>query len=274
MPKVIKLDKKQLEKLYLVEKRGSYEVAKILKCSASHVRDSLREYSIKSRSVQEAKALTKPRHKRHDFNGNLKEKAYLIGFRIGDLHVSKTHPNSPTIRVGTNTTKQEQLRLIRKLFSPYGYVKEYPRDKNGAVLIRSFVNNTFDFLLKKEDAIEPWILKNNNLLAYFVAGYTDAEGTFCISSGRSPVFSIKSQDKKVLFGIHEFLDRLGLKSSAPYLTRKAGSFYQGVVSNKDVYGLFLYKRSYLKLLITKLLPLLRHKKRRKDALKVLQYVRS
>jgi hypothetical protein len=85
VPKVVCIDKKQLQNLYLIKKLGSYETARILNCSPSLIRKRLKEFSIKTRNVQEAKALTQPRYQRKDFNNNTTEKAYIIGFRIGDL---------------------------------------------------------------------------------------------------------------------------------------------------------------------------------------------
>ena len=194
MPKVLNIDEKILKNLYLNEKRGSYEIAKILNCSASLIRKRLKEFEIKSRSVQEAKSLTKPRYPRSNFSGDPKERAYLLGFRIGDLYATKTHPNSPTIRIGTNSTKEEQLLLVENLFLKYGHVKRNNRDKNGAIHIRAFVNNSFNFLLPKEDKVDTWILKNQDYFIAFLAGYADAEATFCICGGDG-VFSIKPKIK-------------------------------------------------------------------------------
>ena len=236
--------------------------------------NKLREYGIPRRTIQQSKALTKPKYPRKDFNGTPEEKSYIIGFRLGDLHISKTHPNSPTIRISTNTTRQEQLDLFSKIFSPYGHVATYPRDMYGARAIRCFANNSFDFLLKKVDCIDEWILREKKTFLSFLGGYTDAEGTFCICGGRSPVFSIKSNDKNILFAIHENIMKLGIHSNPPYLVRKAGSYNSGIRSNKDVYGYFMYSRKSLIILISTLLPFMKHEKRISNALNVLKYVRS
>lgn len=226
----------------------------------------LREYRIKTRSVQEAKALTRPRFKRKDFSGDRTEKAYLIGFRLGDLHISKTHPDSPTIRAGANSTKEEQLLLFEKLFSKYGHVKRSPKDKNGATSVRAYLNNSFDFLLKKEDKIEAWI--KNEYGVPFLAGYADAEGTFCICGGDG-LFSIKSQDKNILFGIWEELNKVGVFCKRPSLVRAAGSVdCGGVKSNKDVYSFTVYRKDSLLKLMGLIKPFLKHEKRVKDMLLV------
>jgi len=262
--KILKLGKKRLEYLYLKKKLGSYDIAKILKCSASHVRDSLRENSIKTRSIQEAKALTKPRYPRKNFSGNLREKAYLIGFRLGDLHISQTHPNSPTIRISTNTTKKEQLSLFRRLFSSYGHVKAYNPDKNGAISIRCFANRSFNFLLKKEDAVEKWILKNKALFLRFMAGYIDAEGSFCICRNDG-VFSIRSQDKNIVWTIYEELRKRNVLCKKPKMVWAGNTKNsKGLNNNKDVWALVVYRKDSLLKLINTLNPLLKHEKRFND----------
>lgn len=264
MPKVIYINKLELKKLYSVEKRGSYEIARILNCSASLIRKRLKEFKIKSRSVQEAKSLTLPRYPRNDFSGNLDEKAYLTGFRLGDLNISKNHPNSPTIRASTNSTKEEQLILFEKLFSKYGHVKRYPRDKNGAVHIRAFLNNSFSFLLKKEDKIEKWI--EHKYIIPFLAGYADAEGTFCICGGDG-IFSIKSQDKNILFSLWKELNKINILCKKPSLFRLAGSVdNRGIKNNKDAFIFTIYRKDSLLLIINSLKPYLKHEKRVRDML--------
>lgn len=270
MPKILKTDKSELNKLYSVKKLGSYEIARLLHCSQSLIMKRLREYGIKTRGIQEAKALTKPRFIRNDFSGDMTEKAYLIGFRLGDLHVLKTHPNSPTIQVRTNSTKEEQLLLFEKLFSQYGYVKRSPKDTSGATSIRTYLNDSFDFLLKKEDGIEDWI--RDRYIVPFLAGYADAEGTFCICGGDG-VFSIKSQDKSILFTLCEELNRTGVLCKSPTLFRAAGSVdYRGVKCNKNAYIFTIYRKDSLLKLVELIRPFLKHGKRVKDMLLVKQNI--
>lgn len=275
MPKVIKINKNTLEKLYLAKKLSSYELAKQFNCSQRLILNRLNEYSIKTRNIQEAKALTKPRYPRKNFKENLTKKAYLIGFRLGDLHISKTHPNSPTIRISTNTTRTEQLDLIEKLFSSYGYVKKYNPDKNGATSIRCFVNNSFNFLLKKEDVIEKWILENQIYFFSFLGGYIDAEGTF--SSKHNTVFSVKSQDKNIIYQISIYLNKYVINCIVPQLARKKDSVRNNIKSNKDVWVINIYNKKNLLKLIKSVKKYIKHKKRKFDMimlLKKLKHVRA
>ena len=277
MPKIIQIEKKTLENLYLKQKLSSYQISKKLDCSQSLVMKKLKLLNINTRTIQEGKALTPPKYKRINFNGPLEEKAYLVGFRLGDLYVSKTHPNSPTVRVSSNSTKNEQIVLIRELFSSYGYVKEIGPDKNGATNTRSYLNNTFNFLIPKYKNIPGWILKSKKYSIAFLAGYIDAEGTFAISNKNQPLFSIKSQDKDIMSDIQKYiLPKINIQTRLQFV-RAEGSIMLGIRSNKDVFGIFVYNRKDLLSMLKALLPYLKHKKRKGDALKVfnlINHVRS
>ena len=205
MPKMIQIPRKTLLELYIKQKLSSYQIAKKLNCSQALIMKKFKIYKINTRTIQQGKALTKPIYERKNFTGTNEEKAYLIGFRLGDLYVHKTHPNSPTIRVSSNSTKSEQIDLIRKLFNPYGHVKAIGPDKKGATNIRCYLNSTFKFLVTKYLKIPPWILKSKKYSVAFLAGYIDAEGTFAISNRNQPLFSIKSQDKGVMSDIHKYI---------------------------------------------------------------------
>jgi hypothetical protein len=272
MPIKIFISKNTLIDLYQKEKLSSYQIAKRLNCSQALIMKKLNIYKINTRTIQQGKALTPPRYERRNFKNTKREKAYLIGFRLGDLHVSKTHPNSPTIRVSCNSTKNEQLILIHELFDSYGHVKEVGPDKKGATHIRCYLNNTFKFLMLKHPNIPSWILKSKKYSMFFLAGYLDAEGTFAIDNRNHPVFSVKSQDKGIMSDIHKYvLPKIGIKTRFHFV-RPAGSVITGIKSNKDVFGIFVYNKKDLQKMLKELLPLLQHKKRKTDALKVLQLI--
>ncbi len=230
----------------------------------------LKEYGIKTRTIQEGKALTPAKYPRYDFNGSLEEKAYILGFRLGDLHVSKTHPNSPTIRVSSNSTKGEQIILIRELFSKFGYVKEIGPDKRGATHIRCYLNNSFNFLIPKGVKIYPWVLRSRkNSLAFF-AGYVDAEACFSINHRGAPVFAINSQDYEIMEAIQSLiLPRIKVRTKLHFM-RPANSIVSNVKSNRDIYGIYVYNKSDLTKIISELLPLLKHEKRKNDALRIIK----
>ena len=231
-------------------------------------------FGIKTRTIQQGKALTRPRFPRKDFNGTKSDKAYLVGFRLGDLHIRKTHPDSPTIQVSTNSTRREQIELMQNLFSAYGHIKITGPDKNGATNVRCYLNRSFSFLVPKLGGIEPWILKSKKCAVAFLAGYIDAEGSFGLTNRNQPFFSMKSQDKEIMFTIQSQILPLVVVQTKLQFVRAAGSIMNGIRSNKDVFGIFVYNRKDLGRILYSLLPLLKHPKRKKDALKVFNHINN
>lgn len=198
-----KISKQKLKELYLERKMSSTDIAMKFKCSPAFIRNKLKAHRIPIRSSQEVHLLcNQPQYKRYDFNENLEEKAYLMGFSYGDLHSGLSSQRS--INVSMSSTKPAQIKLFEQLFSKYGHVWKGKPDKIKAVSLRCYLNTTFSYLLNKKDSIEPWILKNKNYFTAFLAGYTDAEGTFCLCGGDA-VFSIRSQDKGILHQIYSKL---------------------------------------------------------------------
>lgn len=255
----ITISKKELKMLYLKEKLSSFKIAKRFNCSPSFIRNKLREYNISIRSLKEALPLSnKSRYPQKDFDGNLEEKAYLIGFRQGDLHVEAASKNSSSVFISVGSTKPELIKIVEQSFSPYGRIWKSEPNKNGVVNIWCSLNRTFDFLLVKKDLIEPWILRNKNYFAAFLAGYTDAEGSFCLCRGDG-VYSIRSQDKNILHQIRERLINLGILLRPSQVVRKKGTKdIRGTVSNKDIWAIFMHRKDAI-LKLTDLINLyLRH----------------
>ena len=255
----ISIPKKQLKELYIDRKLSACNIAKKINCSPGFVRNELRKNNIPTRSIQEALALVhKSHYPQNNFSNNLIEKTYLIGLRIGDLHIRSTSKISSTIFVHTNSTKLEFIELIESLFSPYGHMWRSKKDKNGAICIRSSLNRSFDFLLPKKDLIESWILKNKNYFAAFLAGYIDAEGTFCLCGGDA-VFSVKSQEKNIIHQIRTRLIGLGILLRPPLLVRKKGTKdINGVLCNKNVYGIAIHRKDAILRLINLVSPYIKH----------------
>lgn len=253
----------QLKKLYLDKKLSSYEIASLLHLSQSWIMSNLRKCAINTRKISEAKVLTRPWYKRKNFSGNQREKAYMIGFRIGDLYINQTSPRSRTIRATSNSTITEQRILFKKIFRDYGHIWEGKPDKKGAVFLRCYLNRSFDFLLPKKDHIENWILKNKKYFLEFLGGYIDAEGTFSV--GKNKVFALSSQDKNIIHQIYKKLDDFSIKCNKPILTRiRFSRDKNGVLSNKNVWTLKIYKRSTLLKFIELIESFIRHGKRKKD----------
>ena len=168
------------------------------KCDDEVVRERLHRFNIPTRSRYETSTV----YKKTDFSGNAEEKAYLIGFRLGDLHVQKIRKNSKTICVRSSTTKEVQVILIKNMFLEYGGVWISKPDKKGARRVCCHLNMSFKFLLKKEDNIPRWIRDNTSCFFAFFAGYLDAEGHIEIDKKGCAKLNVASYDKNILHHLY------------------------------------------------------------------------
>jgi len=252
--RIFKISKNKLENLYLKKKLSCSQIAKVEGFSGAVVFNRLKKYSIKTRKYLEANI----KYPKKSFDGNDELKAYMIGFRLGDLNV-KSLNNYSTIIIKSSTTKEDQLNLIKEVYGNYGrfWMRKYGNTYSTMV----FLDKSFHFLTKKEDNIEEWIKKEDHLFFAFLAGYTDAEGNICISQKRAK-FRIRSYDKKILFQIYGKLNSLGINTKFG-LASKEGT-YSGVKHNKDCWGVFVYSKQDLLKLLNLIEPYMEHAKRLKD----------
>jgi hypothetical protein len=264
MPRRLNISCEQLHTLYGEKQQTLAEIAVQFRCSPVTIHKRLKACGIKARpsggSVFE--------YPKKDFNGSFFEKAYLIGFRLGDLHVEL---GNWAIRVRCTSTHQEQIDLVRELFEPYGgvWISE-PKTRRGTG-ITAHLNRSFDFLVRQEDTIEPWILNDNDLFAAFWAGYIDAEGSF-INTGNRAYFKVDSGDQGILLQAWQKLTELGLQFPKPQLIRPAGTWINQfkLSSHRDLWRLTTEKKTTLLQLCDLISPHLRHQRR----IRAMQAVRS
>ena len=81
--KQILISKEKLKELYLNRKSSVAQIARKIKSSRWPIQKLMKKYGITPRSLSEAQM----KYPKRDFSGDLIEKAYLIGFRLGDLWV-------------------------------------------------------------------------------------------------------------------------------------------------------------------------------------------
>lgn len=158
LTKPIRISKEKLKYFYHNRGLSLDKIAKILHCSEGGLQRKMRDFEIKSRPTSNRAC----KYKKKDFGESLTEKAYMIGFRLGDLNVSK---GKSVISVRCSTTKRAQASLIKNLFSPYGGVA-ITKAKRGTIEINVFLNNSFSFLIPKKDKIPGWVTRNDK---YFLA---------------------------------------------------------------------------------------------------------
>lgn len=249
-----------IEKLYHVKKLTQEQIAKKLHKSPEHICKLMKEYGLKARRPSYYHTL----YRKYDFSNDLKEKAYLIGFRTGDLGVHLS-PSGKLIIVSSTSTKKEQIRLFKNLFQKYGHIwiSKPRRDRNKAFMVS--LNRTFNFLLPKQDKVPAWARRDKKYFLSFLAGYTDAEGCFYISKDRVAGFRLASYDKKTLKQIHAGLLRIGIICNPPKLSIKKGFIKSdGCIYRNDLWCFTINKKSSLFSLLQLLEPKLKHQKRLRD----------
>ncbi|MEK6741834.1 MAG: LAGLIDADG family homing endonuclease [Nanoarchaeota archaeon] len=252
--KIFNISKKELEKLYLKDKLSCSKIAKIYGFNSVTVFEKLKKYSIKTRNYLESSI----KYSKKVFDGGDELKAYMIGFRLGDLNV-KSLSDKSTVVIKSSTTKDDQVDLIKNVYGKYGHfwIKKY-----GEVFsTMTFLDKSFNFLTKKEDNIEDWIMKNHDFFFAFLAGYVDAEGNMGVSQNRAR-FRIRTYDKNILLQIHEKLSELEINSKFGVVSKKG--LYKTKKQNKDCYGVFVNSKDDLLRLLRLIKPYMKHGKRLKD----------
>lgn len=264
----ILLSKEKLYDLYHTQNKSPYFIGKLYGCSFSTVTNRLREHGIHGKSP----SLARNRYKKFDFSGDLLEKAYLIGFRLGDLAASKTNPGAETVVVRLHTTHDVQIYLFKKLFKKYGEVVSYKSPVNPSTNVNAYLNRSFEFLLPKHDLVEEWIIANKKYFCSFAAGYIDAEGTFGVYQGRAR-FKMDAYDKEILFQIHAWLDRNNIPNKF-FQIAKQGDYvkYGNYYFKKEVWRVNVNEAGALLKFIDLINPYIKHKKRRKDMEKNLKNI--
>ncbi|MEK6887851.1 MAG: LAGLIDADG family homing endonuclease [Candidatus Aenigmatarchaeota archaeon] len=258
--------KKELEKLYLGEKLPTRKVAEICQCSRSTVHRKLKQYKIPRRDLAESEI----KYPRKEFSGDLKEKAYLIGFSLGDLRVRKMWKNSKTISIGCGSSQLPQIQLIESLFSPYGRV--WCKNNNNYYNIEAYVDLSFSFLSEGKKNLT-WIGNNPEYFLHFLSGFIDAEGSIYICNNRT-VMSIGNYDDEILLFIKKNLAKYFLVDSKLYIDRKLWTNSSGYKRNDYYKMLRVHKKRDLMKLLTFLARTLRHKKRLNDLKFAVEHMNS
>jgi len=268
---VVTCDLEEVVRLYVVEGLSLEAVAACVGCSLTTIHRRLSAAGVPRREGGSG-AL----YARAAFSGNLCDKAYLIGLRIGDLHVAME--GSRTIVVKCTSTRDEQVQLFRELFEPYGHVYTDEAGlagrKRQSIGMQVRLDTTFDFLIPKQDAVPDWILHSDEPFFAFLAGYIDAEGYFHTYFQRHyprplACLEIRSYDATLLSQLGDGLNSRGVKCAPARLRVRAGyTNGYGVRSNRDLWGLGVHARHSLRVLITRIDPYVRHARRRRDMMRV------
>ena len=267
--KPIFIPKEKLKKFYLNRKSSVAQIARKIKSSRWPIQKLMKKYGITPRSLSEAQM----KYPKRDFSGDLIEKAYLIGFRLGDLWVRIAKLQ---IEVNCSTSRLEQVKLIKVLFNKYTKVKiRQNRFIKGQLITDAkwLLNKSFKFLLPKQDKIPFWILKNKKFFFAFLAGYIDAEGhifTILQKKSKTPIagLQIASYDKRILYQFWSRLNTFGIKCPRPYLSKQKGFLSKnGIISRGDLWRFDVNRKTALFSLLNSIKPHIKHEKRKRDLIK-------
>jgi hypothetical protein len=251
-----------LKKLYVEKKMCSRKIATIYNCAYSTIDRKIKRNNFKIRNLAQAHII----YPRKSFSGNLFEKAYLIGFCIGDLRARKVYKNSETIVIDCGSTQLQQIKLINNIFKPYGRVWISKKDAKGRRQIQAHLDLSFSFLLNlgANTNIDYWIQDNRDYFSAFLAGFTDAEGSFYISSGKA-FYSLGNYNVNILNQIYKKLMELAIYCSKPRSDNLKGyKDREGYIRRQEYWSLCINKKQALIDLFKLIEPHLKHDKRKAD----------
>jgi len=249
--KRVNISKEQLEILYIKKKLSTWQIEKKTGISRGTLHRKLKVFRIITRNRSESHII----HPKQNFSENLIEKAYLIGFRIGDLGVRKQYPNSETICVASGSTIKEQIELIDNLFKKYGRVW-VKKSGNNKINIQVILNDSFKFLLSKDYPI--WANNNKETFFSFLAGFTDAEGNIGIHN-KMAKYSLGNYDLQLLTKIHKELNKYGIKCNKPTTDKRKGKKnMEGYFYSDNYSQLSIYSKESLEKLFREIKPLVKH----------------
>lgn len=256
-----------LEDLYTVKGLSHKAIAAKLGISEPTVRTRFRNHGLTVRT----RGSWMVKYQKFPFDGNEQEKAYMMGFRIGDIHAYIPSKGSNIIVARTNSTQDDQLEVMRSLFSKYGgvVVSGSGRAKN----INCYLDMSFSFLLvDKPYIVEPWIRNNIRNAIAFTAGYVDAEANFILNQGKGR-FTLVSYDKDILHWMHGQLLAMGLRSKLRLLANKGQANYNGTYNwNADLWRININEAHSLLEFCRVIIPYLRHRKRITDVQKCMKNI--
>ena len=254
----------QIKHLYLVKKLSTWKIAELLGCGRSTIHRKLKNWGL-TKDIATAHI----QYSRKHFSGNPIEKAYMIGFAIGDLRVRKVGKKSKTIKIDCGSTKKDQIDLIKKLFSAYGRVWISKPTKYGKIQIEAFLDESFQFLLDCRKKLD-W-LKDEDVFYAFFAGFTDAEGSIHIANNKAG-YSLGNYDVELLRLIRGRLIRYGINPSSLIKNKKKYQTSDGYTQNQFYWQLRIARKQSLVKLFNKLSPYIKHKKRKNDMQNALENI--
>lgn len=129
--------------------------------------------------------------------------------------------------------------------------------------INCYLNQSFEFLLPKSLKVPDWIEHNSSTIIAFVAGYTDAEGSFIINQTRSR-FKIDSYDLEILTWIVSWLQKQKIRVKFRRICKKGDLRSGGAYFKHDLWRIGINEPFSLLEFIKFIIPFAKHGTRLKD----------
>ena len=250
-----------------------YEAGESLKAIAGEsvvpvtVFNHLKRRGIQLRDKVEAQIKAVTKHQRKPFSEKDEERAYLSGFRAGDLNVVR---HGRAVRVRTGTTHPWMATLFQELFHRYGYVHMYPKAAPHSGYewnLESDLDGSFEFLMLELSEVPGEFANEPRLFHSFLAGFFDAEGSLYLHRkawGSSFEMSITNTNVQLLTSITKILLRLN------YYPKLVGQRHRSespgwVHSRSPIWRIMMWRRSDVARLLREM-PLRHNEKRIKREL--------
>lgn len=232
-----------------------------------------RALEMHTRNVAEAdrnSAELRSKHKRNPFDGTEEERAYMMGFKNGDLTALQV--SGTAVMVTSSTTHPAFANLFHELFEKYGPVYQYPMQEKGKgykwkVAVR--LDNSFQFLLKTPMETIHWVASNERLFVNWLAGIVDSDGYIHISENHDYTrvrLVIYNTNERLLRTVKRILNEFGYHLDGPYRkSNKGKTTPYGITYRKDMWILAMQRTKEAQKLL-KHLPLRHSEKLDRKAL--------
>jgi len=234
--------------------------------SRTKIKKILLQNNVAILSNDDANRLSSLKHARNPFTGSSKEKAWLYGFVLGDVHVFKK--SKFTLRAITHTTHKSFVNLFQKAFQKYGVVNcRFNKKQKRWALWIDLEYRDFSFLEQRtESSIPSWIDDSNFI--EFIAGFIDSDGSVLIrKTGNYFQYLVKlfGQEHDLLLEIQQRLRAISIKSNICRVFKSGSSrSWRGKIIqyNKDYFELVICRKEEV-INLLRLLPIKHKEKTRK-----------
>ena len=202
-----------------------------------------RSLGIQTRGVAEAQAnsaVARSKHERRAFDGTVEDRAYMTGFKNGDLTAWQV--SGTAVMVTSSTTHRAFADLFQQLFERYGHVYQYPMFEEGKGYkwkLGVRLNNSFRFLLKTSVEAAQEFAKDRSAFLSWLAGMIDSDGNIhtSASQGHPRVkLGIYNSNVSLLETIISESRRIQYSFDGPYLLKEKGTVTPfGIIYTKDLW---------------------------------------